>query len=268
MKIRDVINLILNYHPQLDSSITCDGYRCGNENEEIKGIVTTCCASVEVIKKAITLGANLIICHEPVFYSHYDPTDWLKGKNDVFDEKMKLCNDHKITIWRDHDHIHAHRPDGISQGVMKELGWEDYLIGNTDRPCHFHIPPTSVRNLALMLKEKISLNGVRVVGNLDVEVTNIMMYAHILAQGDDFIPTELLNRDDVDVLIPGEMVDWTTASYARNAGQLGKKKAIINVGHFSSEELGMKYAATWIGNLIDHCVPVTFVPSADLYQFL
>ncbi len=268
MKIKEVIESILNYHPQLGNSITCDGYRCGNEQDEVTGIVTTCCASVDVIRQAIRMGANLIICHEPVFYSHYDPTDWLEGKNHVFDAKKKLCTENGIAIWRDHDHIHARHPDGINEGIMKELGWEQYLIGDPDRPSHFHIPQTTVRTLALMLKEKVQLNGVRIVGNLDAQVSYVMLYYHILANGDDFIPTELLNRDDVDVLIPGEMVDWTTASYARDAGQLGMKKAIINIGHFNMEELGMKYAATWISKLINNCVPVTFVPSADMYQFL
>lgn len=269
MTIQEVIDRILAYHPPIAPGKTCDGFKCGDPGAEVTGIVTTCCASVDVIRRAIDLGANLIICHEPLFYLHYDPTDWLEGKNEVYDEKRRLLDAHGIAVWRDHDHIHAHRPDGIRYGLMRELGWEDYLLDDTDRIWRFRLPEITVRDLALFLKEKMQLNGVRVIGNADAAVRNVAVCGHIyLPSPSETAPTELLNRDDVDVLIPGELIDWTTACYARDAGQLGKAKAILHVGHINSEELGMKYAARWIGELTEGIVPVTFVPSADMYQYV
>ena len=269
MKIQEVIDRILAYHPALNRDKTCDGFKTGNPEDECTGIVTTCCASVEVIRKTIELGANLIICHEPAFYLHYDPTDWLEGKNEVYDEKRKLCDDHGIAIWRDHDHIHTHKPDGIRQGLMMELGWQDYLVGDTNKPIRFHLPETTVRELALFLKEKIGLNGVRVIGNLDAKVRNVVVCGHILpSPANETAATELLNSDDVDVIIPGECIDWTTACYARDAGQLGKNKALISLGHINSEELGMKYAAVWVRELVGDEVKVQYVKSADLYQYV
>ncbi len=269
MTIQEVIDRILAYHPPLDRAVTCDGFKCGDPRDEVTGIVTTCCASVNVIRKAIELGANLIVCHEPVFYLHDDPIDWLEG-NDVFEEKLKLCNEHGIAIWRDHDHIHTHRPDGIRYGLMKELGWENYLTGDRGKPIHFHIPETTVHELALFLKERIGLNGVRVIGNLDGKVRNVVVCGHILPGTEEAEKrqTELLSREDVDVLIPGELIDWTTTCYARDAGQLGKNKAIIHLGHINSEELGMKYAAVWVKELVGKDIPVQFVRSADLYQYV
>ena len=43
---------------------------------------------------------------------------------------------------------------------------------------------------------------------------------------------------------------------------------MINLGHLNWEELGMKYAQEWIGDLVEHRVPVTYVPSEDMYSFL
>ena len=43
-----------------------------------------------------------------------------------------------------------------------------------------------------------------------------------------------------DVILPGEVIDWTTLSYVRDAMDLGMNKAVINIGHFNWEELGMK----------------------------
>ena len=44
-------------------------------------------------------------------------------------------------------------------------------------------------------------------------------------------------------------------------------KAAFNVGHFNLEELGMKYAADWIPEVIGNAVPVHYVPSGDIYKF-
>ena len=75
-------------------------------------------------------------------------------------------------------------------------------------------------------------------------------------------------EEQADVIIPGEVIDWTVLSYVRDAVQQGRNKAAINLGHLNWEELGMQYAAEWIGRLVDRQVNVTYVPSEDMYQFL
>ena len=77
----------------------------------------------------------------------------------------------------------------------------------------------------------------------------------------------ILEEEDVDAIIPGEVIDWTVMSYIRDAVMLGKVKAAFNVGHFNLEELGMKYAVDWIPEVIGHAVPVHYVPSGDIYRF-
>ncbi len=269
MTIQEVIDRVLAYHPQIDRPNTVDCIKYGDPSREVTGIVTTCYANIGVIRKAHELGANFIICHEPVFYTNEDENSWLEGKNEVYEEKKKLLDEYGITIWRDHDHIHAHRPDHILFGIMMELGWQDYLIGDPDRPLFFHLPPMTVRELAVQIKEKMDLNGLRLIGNPDAVIRNVKIGGHIFCESDsNRATTEMFAADDVDVLIPGEVIDWTTLNYANDAGLLGKRKAILNVGHFNYEGLGMKYAAHWIGDLIDHAVPVLAVPSGDIYQFI
>ena len=48
----------------------------------------------------------------------------------------------------------------------------------------------------------------------------------------------------------------------------GKPLACYNIGHFNWEELGMKYAADWIGDLVDHQLPVHYVPTGDAFSYL
>lgn len=49
---------------------------------------------------------------------------------------------------------------------------------------------------------------------------------------------------------------------------MGKHKACFNIGHFNMEELGMKYAADWIGELLNNKIPVNYIPTEDGWTFL
>ena len=90
MLISEVIDKLIAFHPPVDEAHTCDTVKCGDPNRECSGIVVTCFASVDVIRKTIALGANLIIVHEPLFWNHEDKTDWLV-QSEVFAEKKEAA---------------------------------------------------------------------------------------------------------------------------------------------------------------------------------
>jgi len=149
----------------------------GSYDAEVTGIVVTFMATVDVIRKATELGANLIITHEPTFYTGGDTTDWLEN-DPVYLEKKKLIESHGIAIWRYHDSMHMAQPDGIYAGLWKEIDWEKYLV-STDNPWIYEIPETTLADLARFFREKLSGGVVRIVGNPDMKVSR----AGILAGG-------------------------------------------------------------------------------------
>lgn len=288
MKIHEVIEKILEYHPAFDADYDgCDGYKSGNPDAECTGIVSALVPTVEVIRKTAKLGCNLLYVHEPSYYSTPDYPDWRAGfDNEVYEEKRKLLKETGITIWRDHDHTHAHKPDGIFTGVIRYLGWEqyqmkEYQIREAGMTYLLEFPDMTVKKMNEILKEKLSLNGLRYIGNPDDRIVRAAIVGHLLpnifehqpTKGDNFKPEyaaeviRLLETEGVDAIIPGEVIDWTVMSYIRDAVQLGKTKAAFNIGHFNLEELGMKYAADWIPEVIGQNVPVYYVPSGDIYQF-
>jgi putative NIF3 family GTP cyclohydrolase 1 type 2 len=73
---------------------------------------------------------------------------------------------------------------------------------------------------------------------------------------------KMLQRDDVEVLVAGETREWETVEYVRDAKDMGKKKALIILGHAISEEAGMKYCAEWLREFVTE-VPVQFIPAGD-----
>ena len=55
----------------------------------MKGIATTVMATFDVIQRAAAAGKNLVITHEPTFYSHEDKVEDL-ANDPVFKAKQAL----------------------------------------------------------------------------------------------------------------------------------------------------------------------------------
>ena len=284
MTIQEVVDKILEYHPHLPDYHGCDSFKCGNPGDQCTGVVTALTPNIHVIREAVRLGANLIVVHEPTFYTSEDGPGWFEDfPNSVYEEKRKLLDEHGIAVWRDHDHLHFHRPDGIFTGVLKYLGWEKYAAvefrkGNPFAHFIVNLPmPVTLGRLCEHLMEKIGLNGLRYIGDPNMKVSCLAVVGHLypmqMRSGEgERVPEYGVNiirelEEKVDVILPGEVIDWTVLSYIRDAVELGKNKAMINLGHFNWEELGMKYAKDWLSQLLGDAVSVTYVPSEDMYQF-
>src|SRR5260221_11463557 len=121
--VGQIMDLFMNEVPGGPIKETVDTLKAGNREIKVTGIVTSMFATLEVINKAIDLNANFIIAHEPTFYNHLDKTDWLEN-DEVYRYKSDLLKKQKIAIWKKHDHIHRHFPDGVKMSVIKQLGWE------------------------------------------------------------------------------------------------------------------------------------------------
>lgn len=285
MKNKDVIEKILAYHPRLPGYQGCDEWKCGNPEAECTGIVTALVPSVHVIKRAIELNANLLIVHEPTFYTSADKGGWYEDfPNAVFEEKKKLLDEHGVSIWRDHDHMHAHSPDSIFTGVIKYLGWQgcEQADSSTGGFGHFIIDlpnEMTVAELCRHIITSIGLNGVRFIGNPADKVRSVAIVGHLYPmefgiKHADGTPAEYSVQiiktleERVDVILPGEIIEWTVLSYIRDAVQQGRTKAMIHIGHLNWEELGMKYAQEWISELVGYELPVTYVPSEDMYRYM
>ncbi|MCD8023635.1 MAG: Nif3-like dinuclear metal center hexameric protein [Lachnospiraceae bacterium] len=277
MKITEVIEKVKAYHPDLGRETNTDVIKYGDPKQECTGIVVTCFASSDVLRKAKELGANLVIAHEPLFWTHADKTDWLE-ENPIFHQKKQLLDDGGIVVWRDHDLIHGpgwgverKYVDGIFYGIMKELGWEQYVVGSTLKPLLYKIPTTDATTLGLELKEKLGLNGIRIVGDPHAEVSTVFVCEHVNERGggengDDKIRKTM--EYDADALIPLELIDWTLSAFVRDSTQLGRSRVIYNTGHFNLEELGMKYLAKCLPDVIGEGIQVTHVPSGDAFDFI
>jgi putative NIF3 family GTP cyclohydrolase 1 type 2 len=269
MKITEVIKNLEAYHSPLDPGRrTCDGVKYGDPDKECTGIGVTCCPTVAMIRKTALMGYNFIICHEPTFFDGWDEVDWMEN-NTIYRGKTDLLDETGIVIYWDHDRVHNDRPDRIFSGLIKMLGWERYAVGDRFFPMQKYImPEITVREIAKHVMAVMHIDGARIIGDPEMKVTKVGICAHFLGGPMDRTGINQIDSDDYELIIPGEIIDWTLGEYIQDAIALGKKKAVLNVGHFNLEEPGMEYMAGWLPNIIGHEIPVRFIQSGNGFQWL
>ena len=274
MKISEVIDQIIARHPPVRPD-TVDVVKYGDPDKECTGVAVTCYASVPVIRQCARLGVNLLIVHEPTFYSDRDETDYL-ADDPIYKAKTALLDETGLVIFRDHDRIHGGPPmkegkphmDGMFYGIMQELGWEPYLHKYPNMPLIYHIPETTGQGLAAMFMEKMSLNGMRVVGDPDTVVRNVFICEHVFGDDRDRELIQITEAEDIDALISLEVVDWTLSEYVRDSAALGRPRVLLEMGHFNFEELGMGHMTSWLPEIVGPDIPVHFLPSGDSFQYI
>ncbi|MBN1600162.1 MAG: Nif3-like dinuclear metal center hexameric protein, partial [Chitinispirillaceae bacterium] len=89
MNVRDVISGIMELNGKERVKETCDVLLEGNWEEPVKGIAVTFMATVEVIRKAVDAGCNLIITHEPIYFTGQDKLSCVQN-NPVYHKKKAL----------------------------------------------------------------------------------------------------------------------------------------------------------------------------------
>ncbi len=235
---------------------TVDKIIAGSPETPVKGVATTMMATTEALRGAASRGLNMIITHEPTFFSHLDTTDDLRG-DPTYEFKRNYLDKQQLVVFRFHDHWHARRPDGIATGMARELGWENRADPNDPRV--FTFPATTLDRLAEELGSKLRSATLRVVGDTAMPVRRVVASWGYASQ----VPgIRTLARDDVDVLIVGEAREWELVEYAQDAIASGRKKGLILLGHVVSEQAGMKYCAEWLRGFVKEC-PVEFLEAPE-----
>jgi putative NIF3 family GTP cyclohydrolase 1 type 2 len=268
MKVKEAVEIILALNGGRKFEKTCDQLIEGNWEDRVRGIATTFMATVDVIRRAIAADCNLIITHEPTYFTGRDGTDWLSG-DPVYQQKKALIDGNRISIWRYHDHMHSGFEDLIYKGLLKEMGWTDYLDRDFPLPHCYTIPSTTVAALVDFLKKTLSIEVIQVVGEAKTECrrVGILVGGGSLGLGIEEMPAKLMHEQQLDAIICGEITEWTLSAYVRDAAALGFNKAIIVVGHERSEEPGMKGLADLLRPVFGE-IPVHFLDAGEPFIYL
>lgn len=277
MKVREVISRVIGKTglKPLPEGTTCDRLMMGDPDMEVTKIVSTFMATVDVIKAAAKAGANMIITHEPTWFTGRDDTEWVED-DEIYQKKKELIEENKIAVWRFHDHMHMCREDGIYRGFETETGWDKYRIhfeGGGDFPEKFggcyELPKTTLRSLCQFFKEKMAMDVIQIIGDPDMPVSRVgvLVGGGSLGLGREEMPMILMKEQRLDLVICGDITEWTLPAYIRDAAQLGFNKGMLVLGHERSEEPGMKYLGEWLEDTMDG-TEVIFIDSKEPFLYL
>jgi putative NIF3 family GTP cyclohydrolase 1 type 2 len=250
---------------------TVDAFKAGDPSTAVTRIVTTSLASLDVLNRAVSAGANLIITCEPTFYSKADtPTPPVRrpfgqpatsplpppAPDPVFSAKDAFLKKHNLVIFRLSDHWRLRNPDPFAQGLSDVLGWSK-LAGD---PKYISIPETSLEALVAHTKSALkSRGGLRVVGDPQLRVRKLA-----LLPGSTPIEASIAALPGVDAIIAGEVREWESVEYVRDTNDLGGKKALILTGRIVSEDPGMQLCAQWLKTIVPE-VASTWISAGDPY---
>jgi putative NIF3 family GTP cyclohydrolase 1 type 2 len=259
--VGQIMDLFIKQVPGGALTTTVDTLKSGDRDIKVTGIVTAMFATIEVIRKAIDLGANFIIVHEPTFYNHADDTAWLQN-DDVYQYKADLLKQHNIAVWRNHDYIHRLVPDGVTMGVLDQLQWQKYA--DQKNPNILTMPATSLTKLVGYVKDRLSIEKVRYIGDPAQSCTRVL-----------FMPGAAGGQRQIqgiasvkpDVLICGEIAEWETAEYVRDARAKGDKISLVVLGHIASEDEGSEFMLKWVRKNLPS-VKVTRVKPGNSLSFM
>ena len=258
--IQQVIDLIVKSIPGAPFKQTVDTIKAGNSNQIVTGIVTTMFATVDVIKKTAALGANFIIAHEPTFYNHLDETAWLEN-DEVFKFKSDLLKKHNIVVWRCHDYLHAHQPDGVMMGMLTALGWQKYYTAQ--KKYVITIEPDSLQSIIDLAKNNLGINHLKFIGDKSQQCSRIAL---IPGAAGGKMQITALQKEKPDLLICGELNEWETSEYVRDLRSTGSKTALLVLGHIVSEEPGLEWMVQWLQPQVPE-IKITHIPSMDAFQW-
>ena len=230
----------------------------GSADMPVTGIATTMMATFDALKAAAAEKLNLVITHEPTYWSHQDRLDQLQD-DPLYRRKLDFIQEHRLIVYHFHDHWHARRPvDGINYGMARKMGWTGYMNAANNR--RYDLPQTTLTGLMQSFKVRLKNRTLRAVGDPALPVSKVMTS---WGNCSSFPGIPFLDGD-ADVLVIGEAQDWDLIAYAQDLVAAGRKKGLIILGHVLSEQWGMEFCADWLKGLVRE-VPVRFLPLIEPY---
>ncbi|SFE12456.1 Putative GTP cyclohydrolase 1 type 2, NIF3 family [Paenibacillus algorifonticola] len=239
---------------------TVDKLSFGQEHIVVKGIVTAFSASQSIIEQASALGANLIVSHEGVFYSHHDAGDWLRNDT-VVEAKAAAIEKAGVGIFRFHEYMHLYQPDAIMIGLLRKLGWAAAEM--QPAAAIVSIPAMQLGEVAEYLKSRLQIPYVRAAGEPTMLCKRVGVLVGYRGGGSSAIP--LLQQENVDLILAGEGPEWETPEYIRDALHQGHSKALIMLGHAESEAPGMEYLAETLSEKYPE-LPIYFLADDPVFR--
>lgn len=218
----------------------------GDPDMPVKKIGTAWMPYWDTLKKAHAAGVNLMVVHEPTFYTHWDlqadkwdyydaPSPARENYFKLRDEKKTWIEAHDIAIIRCHDVLDKVPEWGIPFAFGQVLGFKNEDIIRAKNYYNIYGIETKpaievVKQIAARLK-LLDQPGVAFYGDEQYPVSSVGLGTGCISNPLDYAELE----PDLFIAIDDSIQTWTQTTFAEDSG-----KPLIVVNHGTSEEAGVR----------------------------
>ena len=233
-----------------------DGFRAGDGDAEVRGVVASARASTQVLQRAAELGANLVISRQAFLADSQDRP--VSRPEPALAAKLALIEAKGLAVLRLQDTRTGPQGRAITEALPRAIGLQRPLASlNPADGLIYRAPPTAIVELCRKLKAATGNGAIRLIGNPALNVSGIA-YATETNRPNALNP--LLSRPGVNLLIAGEVHETETAAYVQDAIALGQPKALLLAGSIAMEEPAARALAAWLSSQVSF--PVSYVRSS------
>lgn len=258
MKVIDIIELIEKVCPK-NLAYPWDnvGLLCGDENKEIKNVLVTLDTNVNVVKEALSSGADMIVSHHPILLGGIKKIDYKTPAGQM----LKLLIENNIPVFAAHTNMDTAK-NGINDALANLFNITEVKIieQHTDNPdaglgrYGKLKSPLKLSELAQITKQSLNTPCVRVSGNTDTVISTLAVASGSCSE---IIPAA--KALGCDAIITGDMKYHNTIDYTEEG------ICIIDAGHYPTETIVMDIFADI---LKDTGLNIIKSKNKDIFQFI
>lgn len=244
----------------VNPSDTVDTFKAGDPATEILGIAVGWMSYTWALRRAVGLGCNVFVTHEPTYYSHRDNDDSVLRYAGVR-AKRDFIEAHELVILRCHDLWDQFPVLGIPDAWAELLGLSHPVISEG----YFRVFQTSgetARSIAQRVATRTAPLGqeaVQLIGPADKPAKRVVLGTGALTPFRHF-----LDAYDCDLAI---CTDDGLTYWRDGALSLDLEIPIVVVNHAVSEIHGMQKLAEHLAEKFP-MIPVHFIPQTCMFQLV
>lgn len=232
------------------------GLQIGEPQKVVSSILVTLTLTADVLEKALAEKIDLIISHHPLIFK---PLAKIRT-DDPLGAMLAILLRNNIAVYVAHTNLDQ-APHGLNHWLAEQLGLigENVLIPSSSPEVGLgrfgRIVPRSLGQYAKEL-ESLWKVPLRIVGNLERIISNVAVLG---GSGGSYV--KQANHVGADLLITGDV----SYHHALDAEALGL--AVIDAGHFATEQIMVKGIADYLRKETEHQLKVVEETSVNPFRF-
>lgn len=233
-----------------------DGFRAGDADITVTGVVVAARASTAVLHRARELGANIIISRQAFLDDSRDrPTS---RPEPALADKLSYIAANGMAVLRLQDPRTSPVGQEITAALAAAMGLKR-PVAQLNPADGLVYATTTAPVLAFIRRLRQTLPGaaLRLVGDPEMAVGGLA-FATETSRPNGLAP--LLARPDVNLVIAGEVHETETTAWVQDAIALKMPKALLLIGSIAMEEAPARALAAYLETVLP--IPVTFVENA------